>query len=164
MQSLIAVAQDVREQGRNEATAEGRLARNREATELLETALKNFDLERDELLAQQEHGPLSPLEEAILRNCFFARGAVLFELARYRDAIDAYSSATNRYHRHPEVLQAYVQIAACYRRLGRPVEARSTLEQAKYALKHLPDDAAVDGSTNYTREEWNRILNTLDTL
>jgi tetratricopeptide (TPR) repeat protein len=157
-------AQEVREQGRNEATAEGRLARNREATELLETALKNFDLERDELLARQEQGPLSPLEEAILRNCFFARGAVLFELGRYRDAIDAYSSATNRYHRHPEVLQAYVQIAACYRRLGRPVEARSTLEQAKYALKHLPDDAAVDGSTNYSREEWNRILNTLDTL
>ena len=67
-------AQEVREQGRNEATAEGRLARNREATELLETALKNFDLERDELLARQEHGPLSPLEEAILRNCFL-RGA-----------------------------------------------------------------------------------------
>lgn len=157
-------AQEAREQGRNEATAEGRLARNREATGLLETSLKNFDLERDELLARQEQGPLSPLEEAILRNCFFARGAVLYELGRYRDAIDAYSSATNRYHRHPEVLQAYVQIAACYRRLGRPVEARSTLEQAKYALKHLADDAAVDGATNYTRDEWNRILNTLDTL
>lgn len=157
-------AQEVREQGAGEATAEGRLARNREATGLLETALKVFDLERDQLLAQQEHGPLTDMEEAILRNCFFARGAVLFELGRDREAIEAYSSATNRYHRHPEVLQAYVQIAACYRRLGQPVEARSTLEQAKYALQHLPEGSVLDGATNYSREEWTRILDTLTTL
>jgi tetratricopeptide (TPR) repeat protein len=157
-------AQEIREQGLNEATAEGRLARNREATQLLETSLKDFDLERDQLLARQEYGALSALDEAILRNCFFARGAVLFELGRYREAIEAYSGATNRYHRHPEVLQAYVQIAACYRRLGQPVEARSTLEQAKYALKHLPEDAVLDGATNYSREEWDRILDTLETL
>ena len=57
-----------------------------------------------------------------------------------------------------------MQIAACYRRLGQPVEARSTLEQAKYALKHLPEDAVLDGATNYSREEWDRILDTLETL
>jgi hypothetical protein len=38
------------------------------------------------------------------------------------------------------------------------------LEQAKYALQHLPDGAAIDGTTNYSREEWNRLLDTLDTL
>jgi hypothetical protein len=48
--------------------------------------------------------------------------------------------------------------------LGQPVEARSTLEQAKYALQHLPSGAAADGTTNYNREEWNRLLDTLDTL
>ena len=62
------------------------------------------------------------------------------------------------------MLEAYVQIAACYRRLGMPVEAKSTLEQAKYALKHIPEEALVDGTTNYDREEWTRLLDTLETL
>jgi tetratricopeptide (TPR) repeat protein len=157
-------AQQVQQQAAAEATAEGRLSHERQADQLLESALSTYDLQRDALLAQQGQRPLSELEESILRNCFFSRGTVLFELGRYREAIDAYSSATNRYHRHPEVLQAYVQIAACYRRLGQPVEARSTLEQAKYALQHMPGGAAVDGTTNYNREEWNRLLDTLDTL
>jgi tetratricopeptide (TPR) repeat protein len=85
-------------------------------------------------------------------------------LGQYEVAIEAYSSATNRYHRRAEVLEAYVQIAACYRKLGKTVEAKSTLEQAKYALKHLPEDAVVDETTNYDREEWTRLLDTLDTL
>ncbi|HUY91728.1 MAG TPA: tetratricopeptide repeat protein [Pirellulales bacterium] len=157
-------AEQIREQAAAEATAEGRLLRQREATQLLETSLANYDQEQDLLLIRQAQGPLGPLEEAILRNCFFARGAVLFELGQYGESIEAYSSATNRYHRRPEVLEAYVQIAACYRRLGKPVEARSTLEQAKYALKHLPEEAAVDETTNYNREEWTRLLDTLDTL
>ena len=157
-------AEQIREQAANEATAEGRLLRQREATQLLETSLSNYDQQQDALVIRQEQGPLTAIEESILRNCFFARGAVLFELGQYREAIEAYSSATNRYHRRPEVLEAYVQIAACYRRLGMPVEAKSTLEQAKYALKHLPEDALVDGTTNYDREEWTRLLDTLDTL
>lgn len=157
-------AEQIREQAAGEATTEGRLLRRREATQLLEASLANYDQEQDVLLIRQEQGPLGVLEESILRNCFFARGAVLFELGQYEEAIEAYSSATNRYHRRPEVLEAYVQIAACYRRLGKPVEAKSTLEQAKYALKHLSEDAEVEDTTNYDREEWTRLLDTLDTL
>lgn len=157
-------AEQIRELAAAEATAEGRLLREREATQLLETSLANYDQQQDSLLIRQAQGPLSALDESILRNCFFARGAVLFELGQYPESIEAYSSATNRYHRRPEVLQAYLQIAACYRRLGKPVEARSTLEQAKYALQHLPEEAAVDATTNYNREEWTRLLDSLDTL
>lgn len=154
----------VQQQATQEATAEGRLARRREWTQLLEDGLARFEQELNAMINRQDQRALSALEESILRNCYFARGAVLFELGRYPEAVQAYASATNRYQQTPEVLEAYVQIAACYRRLGQEVDARSTLEQAKYTLKHLPDDADFDETTNYSRDEWVRLLDTLGTL
>jgi TolA-binding protein len=157
-------ARDVQRQEAQEATAEGRLARRREWEQLLEAGLAGYEQELNAILVRQERQPLTPLEEAILRNCFFARGDILFDLGRYQDAIQAYASATNRYQQKPEVLQAYVQIAACYRRLGQAAEARSTLEQAKYALKHLAEGVTFEDTSNYNRQEWNELLDTLKTL
>jgi tetratricopeptide (TPR) repeat protein len=157
-------AREVQRQELQEATAEGRLSRRREWEQLLELGLSRYEEELNAMLARQERHTLTPLEEAILRNCFFARGEVLFELRRYQDAIQAYASATNRYQQKPEVLQAYVQIAACYRRLGQTAEARSTLEQAKYALKHLAEDVRFDETSNYSQQEWGQLLDSLGTL
>ncbi|MGH7134934.1 MAG: tetratricopeptide repeat protein, partial [Pirellulales bacterium] len=157
-------AREVEQLEAQEATAEGRLSRRREWTELLQTGLARFEQELNDVLMRQEQHPLTPLEETILRNCFFARGAVLFRLGRFQEAIQAYASVTNRYQQRPEVLQAYVQISACYRRLGQATEARSTLEQAKYALKHLPEDVSFDTTTNYNRQEWGRLFDTLEAL
>jgi tetratricopeptide (TPR) repeat protein len=157
-------AGEIERQELQEATAEGRLARRREWTQLLETGLARFEQELDGILMRQEQRPLTPLEEAILRNCFFARGAILFQLGRYQDAIQAYASVTNRYQQRPEVLEAYVQIAACYRRLGQTDEARSTLQQAKYALNHLPESVSFDETSNYNRQEWGRLFDTLEAL
>ena len=157
-------AREVQNQEAQEATAEGRLSRRREWEQLLEAALARYEEELNAILLRQERQPLTRLEEAILRNCFFARGDVLFDLGRYQEAIQAYASATNRYQQNPEVLQAYVQIAACYRRLGQTAEARSTLEQAKYALKHLADGISFEDTSNYSRQEWGQLLDTLKTL
>lgn len=157
-------AAEVQRQESQEATAEGRLARRREWTQLLETGLGRFEQELNGVLLRQEQRPLTSLEEAILRNCFFARGAILFQLGRYQEAIQAYASVTNRYQQRPEVLQAYMQIAACYRRLGQHSDARSTLEQAKYALKHLPEAVSFDDTSNYTRQEWARLFDGLGAL
>jgi tetratricopeptide (TPR) repeat protein len=157
-------AREVQRQELQEATAEGRLSRRREWEQLLQAGLARYEQELSAILGQQEKHPLTPLEEAILRNCFFARGEILIQLGRYQDAIQAYAGATNRYQQKPEVLQAYVQIAACYRRLGQIAEARSTLEQAKYALKHLAEGMAFDETTNYSQQEWAQLLDTLGTL
>jgi tetratricopeptide (TPR) repeat protein len=157
-------AREVQRQESQEATAEGRLARHREWTQLLETGLVRFEQELNAMLVRQEQHPLTPLDDAILRNCFFARGAILFDLGRYQEAIQAYASITNRYQQKPEVLQAYAQIAACYRRLGQNAEARSTLEQAKYALKHLAEGLAFEDTSNYSRQEWGQLFETLGTL
>ncbi|HEV3338710.1 MAG TPA: tetratricopeptide repeat protein [Pirellulales bacterium] len=157
-------AREVQKQEAQEATAEGRLSRRREREQLLEAGLARYEQELNAILLRQERQPLTTLEEAILRNCFFARGDILFDLGRYQDAIQAYASATNRYQQNPEVLQAYVQIAACYRRLGQTAEARSTLEQAKYALKHLAEGVTFEETSNYNRQEWGQLLETLKTL
>ncbi|HEX7378390.1 MAG TPA: tetratricopeptide repeat protein [Pirellulales bacterium] len=157
-------ASQVRSQEAQEATAEGRLARRRQWTQLLENGLGRFEQELNGILLRQEQRPLSRLEESILRNCFFARGATLFSLGRYEEAIQAYASVTNRYQQRPEVLEAYMQIAACYRRLGQESDARSTLEQAKYALKHLPEGASFDDTSNYSRQEWARLFDGMGAL
>ena len=57
-------------------------------------------------MRRREQSQLNPLEQAILRNCYFARGAAFYELGRLEEAIEAYSAATNRYHNEPEVLDA----------------------------------------------------------
>ena len=69
-----------------------------------------------------------------------------------------YSAATNRYQHQPEVLEALMQIAACYRRLGKPEEAHGTLEQAKVILARIGKEARFTETTNYTREQWSQIL------
>ena len=59
----------------------------------------------------------------------------------------------------PEAVNAYYQIAACYRRTGRPSDARGTIEQAKVILSRIPsDDAAFVTTTSYTRQEWQKLL------
>ena len=51
-----------------------------------------------------------------------------------------------------------------YRRLGRPGQARSTLEQAKVALARMPKDTRFDETTNYDRKQWGETLAWLSSL
>lgn len=164
-------ANEVQAEIDSEPTAEGRLAGRHEFERLLEAALAHYGQALDML----RHRPERPdhagrpdaqraHDDSMQRNCHYARGSVLFALQRYDEAIQAYSSVTDRYPQPPEALEAYVQIAACYRRLGRTVEARGTLQQAKYALKRFPEHVALDKTTNLTRDEWGRMLDSLGTL
>jgi tetratricopeptide (TPR) repeat protein len=104
------------------------------------------------------------MEKQLLRNSYFSKADALFDLGRYDDAIRAYSAASNRYQNEPESLGAYVQIAACYRLLGKPQEARGTLQQAQGVLVRMKPDADFARATPYTRDEWNQLLTWLGTL
>jgi TolA-binding protein len=88
----------------------------------------------------------------------------LFDLGKYDEAIQAYSSATNRYQQRPEALEAFVQIASCYRQLNEPAKARGTLEQAKVVLRRIPADADFAKTTRYSRDEWSSLLDFLSTM
>jgi TolA-binding protein len=115
-------------------------------------------------LSQRDGSQHLPLEAAILRNCYFGRADALFDMGKYEDAIQAYSAATNRYQHEPESLEAYVQIASCYRRLGRTSEARRTLDQARVVLQRIRPDADFAKTTRLARNDWGQLLEWLRTL
>ncbi len=158
----LAIEVDLRAQ--SEATLEERLARQREVDRLNTLALGHSDEILSALLEQEETGALAPLHAVILRNSYFAKGSSLYGLGRYLEAIAAYAAALNRYQEAPEVLDAYVQIAACYRQLGQDSEAKSAIEQAKVALRRLGEQAEFERTTNYTVDEWTRLLESLEKL
>lgn len=140
-----------------------RVALNRQIQEELLGALEQYT----ELITRLSDGLQSEqgaIDAALLRNCYFGRADALFDLGRFEDAAQAYSAATNRYQHEPESLEAYVQIASCYRRLNRLPEARGTLEQARVVLLRIRPDADFTRTTRYSRDEWTQLLAWLRTL
>jgi tetratricopeptide (TPR) repeat protein len=111
-----------------------------------------------EKLADDQESQRAVLDLKILRNCYFNRADALFDLGRFEEAIQAYSAATNRYQHEPEALEAYVQIATCYRRLQRYAEARGTLEQARVVLERIRNDADFARTTRFDRQQWIQLL------
>lgn len=141
-----------------------RQSHQRQVAQLFESALRQYELLENQLGRRQRTHELNALEKAILRNCCFAIGAVLFDLERYEAAVKAYSVASNRYQNTPEVLEAYLQLARAYRRLNKPNEARSALDQAKVALARMGPDQPFTESTNFGREQWAELLDWMGTL
>jgi tetratricopeptide (TPR) repeat protein len=141
-----------------------RLALSRQIQQELEGALAEYQTLITDLSSEQTLARRTRAELSMLRNCYFGRADALFDMARYDDAIEAYSAATNRYQHDPESLEAYVQIATCYRHLKRPSEARGTLEQARVVLQRIRPDADFLRTTRLNREEWNDLLLWLRTL
>lgn len=138
-----------------------RTARMREVDAALTAALEHYDLVRERLEQRSDRELLPPIDQATLRNCYFGRGAMLQQLGRYEEALQAYSDASNRYQFAPEALVAYTQAAECLRRLHRTEEARVALEQAKVALARIPPEADFQATTNRSRAEWSQNLDWL---
>ena len=141
-----------------------RLEVSKQIRQLLNGSLRYYTQLQQRLNRRQEEASLTTLEKAMLRNCYMAQGSVRSDLGRYEsaqhytEAIKAYSTVSTHYQNEPIVLEAFVQIAHCYRRLNRPVEARGAVEQAKVVLNRLPYDAPFTKTTNYEREQWSRLL------
>jgi tetratricopeptide (TPR) repeat protein len=142
------------------ARAESAAARD-EIHGQLRQSLEEYKAVQAALGRRDEGRDLTALEKSMLRNACLAIGSIYFDLGEYPAAVKAYSAAVNRYQHHPEVLEAYVQLAAAYREMDKPAEARSTLEQAKVALARIKTDAPFNETTNYSRQQWSERLSTL---
>jgi tetratricopeptide (TPR) repeat protein len=140
----------------------GALTRDMQAE--LTAALAHYTFLIEKLSAEGDGSSGGEVERGILRNSYFARADVLFDQGKFDEARDAYSAATSRYQHEPVALEAYVQIAACYRRLGRSAEARGTLEQARVVLTRMKPETDFIKSTPYNREEWTLLLTWLSEL
>jgi tetratricopeptide (TPR) repeat protein len=125
---------------------------------LLRRALNSYSIAREQLIRRSAGAELAELDEAILLNCYFFIGSVLYDLGRYEEAIQVYSDALSRYQNEPVALEALLQAAACHRRLQQPDAARSALARAKVVWKQLPKDADFLTTTNYSRDEWPKLL------
>ncbi len=157
-------AQQAREKFEADTIETSRIGHAKQLQQYLTSAIEQYEQVQTILTRREQQREPNLLEQAILRNCYFARGAALCDLGRYEDAIRMYSTATNLYRGEPEVLEAFLQIANCYRRLNRPDEARGVLAQAKAALARIDTAADFTQTTTYTRDEWGQVLDQMISL
>lgn len=136
-----------------------RIEQARQATDYLTSALERLE-QLSQILTRKPESELRRPDALLLRNSYFAIGEVLFALGRYEESAKAYSAVVRHYPEDPDSLEAYVQIAAAYRRLNRPREAQGAAEQAKVMLNRLKSDAALT-ATNRNRHQWTELLNSL---
>jgi tetratricopeptide (TPR) repeat protein len=129
-----------------------------EASKRLSTAFSHFeDVQRTITLKTHDiHG--DPLMGTMLRNCYMLEGAVLFDLQKYKEAIEAYSNVSSLYPDEPFVLETFVQIANCWRRLNKHENARGAVQQAQIALDRLPPHSDFASATVLNRDEWRLLL------
>ena len=152
------------EKAKTDSVETARIAHLKQAQQFLETAISYYEQTQEALNRRQEQTELSGLEKLLLRNSYFSAGAALVELGRDEDAIRAYSTATNRYQHDPEVLEAFAQIATCYRRLNKLREARGAVQQAKAVLERIDANASFAEATVYSRREWKELLDWMGKL
>jgi TolA-binding protein len=157
-------AKTARDQVALDQPESSRAARLKESRDFLQQALHQYRRLQDALDRRQQAEESGPLEKSLLRNCYFAIGGILVDLGQYEEAVKVYAAVVNRYQDSAEALEAYVQLAGAYRRLDKPVEARSTLAQAKVVLTHMKPDASFQQATNYNRKQWSDLLDSLSSL
>ncbi|HVT28426.1 MAG TPA: tetratricopeptide repeat protein [Lacipirellulaceae bacterium] len=129
-----------------------------EAVKRLNIALNRFDEVQRTITLKAHDIHSDPLMGTMLRNCYMLEGSVLFDLGRYKEAIEAYSNVSSLYPEEPFVLETFVQIANCWRRLDKHDNARGAVQQAQIVLDRLPKDADFASTTSLNREEWRMLL------
>lgn len=102
--------------------------------------------------------PRRDMDKTQQRLAHFYRADCTYDLGLFEDAIKLYDQAAFRYQDDASALAAYVQIVNANVALGRPAEARSANERAKWLLRRMPAKAFTDGSFSLSRAYWEQWL------
>jgi tetratricopeptide (TPR) repeat protein len=102
--------------------------------------------------------PATEVDKLYQKLSSFYRADCLYDLGKYEDAIKAYETAAFRYQGDPTALAAYVQIVNSYCALGRPEEAKTANERAKWILRRMPADAFDNDSFSMPKKYWDDWL------
>jgi tetratricopeptide (TPR) repeat protein len=130
-----------------------------------ERAISLFEQLEERLQELREREPLNSVQERLLRNSYFVRGQLYYRLGQFESSIQMYRTVSNMVIQEPEVLEAYVQIASCYRRLNRNDEATRVVNQAKIILRdRIPATADFEATTRFPRERWVLMLDWLTSI
>lgn len=151
-------AEQLLQRVRESRTASERERNQHLAIAQLNTALEHFEQVQRNITLRSHDVHSDPLTGSMLRNCYMLEGTVLFDLGRYKEAIEAYSNVSSLYPDEPFVLETFVQIANCWRRLEQSDKARGAIRQAQIALERLPKDVDFTNDTAFTRDEWTELL------
>jgi tetratricopeptide (TPR) repeat protein len=166
-ESYRQVAQTLLERATQIRTGSEREKNLQTAKQNLTTALGHFEDVQRAITLKTNDFHRDPLMGTMLRNCYMLQGTVLFDLGccdaetpdrHYREAIEAYSNVASLYPDNPFVLETFVQIANCWRRLGRNDNARGAIQQAQIVLDRLPADSDFGTTTTRNRDEWKMLL------
>ncbi|HZZ29577.1 MAG TPA: tetratricopeptide repeat protein [Pirellulales bacterium] len=141
-----------------------RLADANQMLRNMNAALEQYRQTQMMITNREKEASPDPLDRAILRNCYFAIGQSLYELNRFDDSIHAYADAANLCRNEPAALDAFVQMSNCYRQLNCPEQAHGTIVLAEATLARINKDANFTLTTNYTREEWSKVLHEMAEL
>lgn len=92
---------------------------------------------------------LNDLDRLCFKLSHFKRADSVFDRSRvgtnvnpavFAEALEIYDRAAWHYQDDPMAMAAYVQMVTCHLRLGQLVEARMTLQRARWALKGISDE------------------------
>jgi tetratricopeptide (TPR) repeat protein len=119
----------------------------------------------ERLIELREQQPLNAIQERLLRNSYFTRGHLHTRLGQFEAAIHMYRTVSNMVIQEPEVLEAYVGIAGCYRRLNQNDQAIRVINQAKVILRdRIAPGADFEATTRFSRDRWITMLDWLATI
>jgi tetratricopeptide (TPR) repeat protein len=130
----------------------------REATKRLNTAFGHFEEVQRAITLKAHDIHSDALMGSMLRNCYMLQGSVLFDLGKYKESIEAYSNVSSLYPDEPFVLETFVQIANCWRRLDKHENARGAVKQAQIVLDRFPSNSDFASTTILNRDEWKMLL------
>src|SRR5205823_6427484 len=103
--------------------------------------------------------PQADTDKLYLKLAHFYRADCLYDLGDYRGAIKLYDAAALRYQEDPSVLAAYVQIINSWIKLGKPDEARTANERAKWLLRKMPPTAFEEtAGLEMNKQYWEQWL------
>ena len=102
--------------------------------------------------------PTLETEKLYYKLANFYRADCLYDLGEYDQAITLYDNAAFRFQDDPSALAAYVQIVNAWCRLGKPEQAKSANERAKWLLRRIPPDAFSNGTFSMPKEYWEEWL------
>jgi tetratricopeptide (TPR) repeat protein len=106
----------------------------------------------------QSAAPTTDLDKLYFKLSHFYRADCAYDLGGYEEAIRLYDTAAFRFQDDPSALAAYVQIVNAYTALGKPEEAKTANERAKWLLQRMPPEAFQEGNFSMPKEYWQQWL------
>jgi tetratricopeptide (TPR) repeat protein len=98
--------------------------------------------------------PATDLDKLYQKLGYLYRADCAYDLGQYQIAIQLYEEAAFRYQSDPSALAAYVQIVNAYCALGKPAEAKTANERAKWLLRRMPPEAFDNGGFTMPKKYW----------